>query len=65
MQYEIEIHKVWLSVTREQAEEIFADWEFPIPGARKLETGSHHLDALKASEECRIMDGHVRFRRVY
>lgn len=64
MRYEIEIHEVWLPVTREQAEKVFADWDFPVPGTTHLETGLHHLDALKPGEEIRIMSGHVRFRRV-
>ncbi len=64
MRYEIEIHKVWLPVTREQAEQIFSDWEFNIPGTSHLESGLHRLDSLGPGEQCRIMSGHVRFRRV-
>ena len=64
MRYEIEIHDVWLPVTRKQAEEIFSDWEFPVPGTNHLEPGLNHLDSLNPGDECRIMSGHVRFRRV-
>lgn len=64
MRYEIEIHNVWIPVTREQAEKIFADWEFPVPGTSHIEEGLDRLNALEPGGECPLMSGHVRFRRI-
>ena len=64
MRYEIEVHKVWIAVSRAQAEKIFSDWAFNIPGTSHLESGMHRLNSLQPGDECRIMSGHIRFRRV-
>ena len=64
MRYEIEVHGVWIPVTRAQAEQMFGDWNFNLPGTSHIEGGMHRLDSLKPGEECHLVSGHVRFRRV-
>ena len=64
MEYEIEIHDVWIPVSREQAERIFGGWEFTDHSGNRIVHGLDRLNGLAPGEECKLVSGHVRFRRL-
>jgi len=62
MEYEVQIHDVWIPVPRKLAERMFEGWQFTDKNGEMID-GIELLDSLGPGEVHTLAAGHIPFRR--